>query len=295
MFLSFVNHFPTQGISFLVKSIQSHWHNLVVEIRSVGHFHADVIVGKAVHQRLARRGMFEQHRPRGADEPAVEVAGLLCRECEDTLTALVLLLRRDHMRDFQGFGARTFGVGEHVILRHIHALHEVVCLLEVFFRLATGADDDIHANKSIGHYLTNLLYLMAEQRRVVLPVHEPQHLVASTLQGDVEMWHERSRLGTILDDFVRKQVRLDAGDAVAFDALHLVECLHEVEEGLTCRTSKIADVHPRDDNLLATLLHHLQGLLHQRGNAPVAASSTGNRDGAISTIVVATILHLEEV
>ena len=100
---------------------------------------------------------------------------------------------------------------------------------------------------------------------------------------------------TVLNDFISEQVRFDAGDAVSFDALHPIECLDEVKEGLTCGTSEVTDVHTRDNNLFAPLLHHLLCLLHHRGNTAVAASSTGNRDGAISTVVVATILHLEEV
>ena len=167
-----------------------HVDDLVVEIRSVGHFHTDVVVGEAVHHRLSWRSVLQQDRTCGADEAAVEIVSFLCRESEDTLTALMLLLRRDHMRNLQGFGARTFRVGEHVVLGDINAVHEVVGLLKILFRLATSADDDIHTDEGIGHNGTNLLYLVAKECRIVLAVHEPQHLIASALEGNVEVRHK---------------------------------------------------------------------------------------------------------
>ena len=295
MFLSFVNHFPTQCISFLVKSIQSHWHNLVVEVRLVGHFHTDVVVGKAVHQRLARRGMFEQHRPRGADEPAVEVVSLLRRKSEDTLTALVLFLRRDHMRDFQGFGASPFGVGEDVILGYIDTLHEVIGFLKILLCLATSAYDDIHTDESIGHHGAYLLYLMGEKGCVVLAVHKPQHLIATTLQGDVEMRHESPRLHTVLDDFIGQQVRLDARDAVAFNAVYLVKSLDEIESVLACVFAEVANVHPCDYYLLAATLGHILCLCHQALDGAAAAASACQWNGAVAAVVVTAVLDLEEI
>ena len=77
-----------------------------------------------------------------------------------------------------------------MVLRHINALHEVVGLLKILLRLATSADDDIHTDEGIGHDGTNLLYLVAEECRIVLAVHEPQHLVASALEGNVEVRHK---------------------------------------------------------------------------------------------------------
>ena len=182
-----------------------------------------------------------------------------------------------------------------MILGDIHALHEVVGLLEEFLGLTTRAHNHVHANKSVGHHLANLLYLVAEQGRVVLAVHEFQHLVAATLQGDVKMGHECTRLCTILDDFICQQVGLNARDAVAFNTFHPIECLHQVEEGLTRGASEIAYIDARDDNLLATLLYHFLGLLHQRGDTAIAAASTGNGDGTISTIIITSVLHLQEI
>ena len=95
-----------------------------------------------------------------------------------------------------------------------------------------------------------------------MSVHQPQHLIASALQGDVEVRHEAARTGYVVYQLVRQQVRLDGGDAVALHALHLVERTHQVEEALAGALAEVADVHAGDDNLPSSLGYGLTGLCH---------------------------------
>ena len=109
------------------------------------------------------------------------------------------------------------------------------------------------------------------------------------------MRHKGTRLCHIIDDFIGEQVRLDGRDTVTLDAFHPVERFHQIEERLSGGLAKVADVHPRNDNLLASFFSCLTGLCHNVLDTSVTATSAGKRDGAIGTEVIATILHLQEI
>ena len=97
----------------------------------------------------------------------------------------------------------------------------------------------------------------------VATVHEFEHLVIATLQRDMEVRHEGTRVGTVLDELVVDEVRLQRTDAVALDALHTVEGFDEVEECLAGGFAKLSDVHAGEHNLLAAFACSLFGLLHE--------------------------------
>ena len=56
----------------------------------------------------------------------------------------------------------------------------------------------------------------------------------------------RLELGTRgypVDDFLREEIRLDAGNAVAVDTFHFVKRLQQIQERFSCAASEIAGVH----------------------------------------------------
>lgn len=60
---------------------------------------------------------------------------------------------------FQGLRTRTFGIAEHMKLRHIQPLNEAVCLFKILFRLPTRAYNHVHSDKRVGHHFLYLLHL----------------------------------------------------------------------------------------------------------------------------------------
>ena len=115
------------------------------------------------------------------------------------------------------------------------------------------------------------------------------------LQGYVEVWGKPLRLGYEGDNLVGEQVGLNRGDAVVRDALDLVERADEVEEGLARLFAEVADVHPRDDNLLTPGGSHFASLCGELLDGAAAAPAPGKGYGAVGAEVVAAVLYLEEV
>ena len=128
-----------------------------------------------------------------------------------------------------------------------------------------------------------------------MAAHQAQHRVASTLQRNVEVRHKRTRAGAEVDNLIGEQVGLNRRDTVSLDSLHSIESTDKVDEALPRILAEVADVHPRNHNLLATLGSHLAGLGHKRLNRATAAASTRKRNSAIAAEVVATILYLQEI
>ena len=89
--------------------------------------------------------------------------------------------------------------------------------------------------------------------RVVAAAHQLQHLIAAALKGYVEMGHEGTRMCTKVNNLIGQQIRLNAGNAIAFDALHTVQGTQQVNKGFVRGAAKVARVDPRDDNFLASL------------------------------------------
>ena len=131
--------------------------------------------------------------------------------------------------------------------------------------------------------------------RVVAAAHQLQHFVAAALKRYVEMGHESTRMYTKVNDLIGQQIRLNAGNAIAFDALHTIQGTQQVNKGFARGATKVARVDPRDDNFLASLRRHLLRLLHQRCDGTVARTPPGNGDGAIGAVIVASVLHFKEI
>ena len=109
------------------------------------------------------------------------------------------------------------------------------------------------------------------------------------------MRQETFGAGRELDDLVRQEVRLDGGDAVAFDALHTVQGTDQVEESLTRRLAEVTDVYARDHNLLGPFARRRLRLGDRLRNASVTALATGDRHRAIGAEIVTAVLHLQPI
>ena len=239
--------------------------------------------------------MLEQDGTDGTYIFIIERARVGLAHPQHLLTALVFLLRAYAMGDVEGLGPRALAVAEDVVLTDGQAVHEVQSLAEEFVGLAPHAHDDVDADEGIGHQLAYAHHLLFEECRVVAPVHQSQHLVAARLQGHMEVWHEGAARGTELQYLVGQQVGFDAADAIAFDALHPVQCAYEVGKRLPRGASEVADVHARQHDFLSALPGNVLGLCHQRGHRAVAATSPCEGYGAIGAEIVAPVLHLQEV
>ena len=241
--------------------------------------------------------VLQEHGPYGLAVPIYIIIGmeLLLRKLKQEIAPPVLLLCRHHMRNLQGHGARPFAVTEHMQLRDRQRAQEVEGLVEEFLRLSSGSHNHIHPDEGIWHQFLDALYLVTEECRVVPSVHESQHLVTSALQGDVEMRHEGTALCAEGNDLIRQQIGFYAADAIPLNALHTVQFAYQIQEGLSRCLSEVPDVDSRDDDFMSSPRSHLPGLFHQHGNASVAAPSPRYGYGAVGTVVITSILYLEEV
>ena len=199
------------------------------------------------------------------------------------------------MINLQSLSARTFGITEHMKLGHIQAFQKLVCLIEIVFRLTTGTHNHIHPNEGMWHHFLDLLNLVSKQGGIVTTAHQFQHFIASALQRDMEMRHERTGLRYILDNFIGQQIRFDGRDTITLDAFHLVECLDQIEEGLTSGLSEVTDVHPCNHDFLSTFGCCLTGLCYDVFDFSITAPSTGKRDGTIRTEIITSVLYLQEI
>ncbi len=92
-----------------------------------------------------------------------------------------------------------------------------------------------------------------------------------------------------------QKIWFQTGDTITLDTFHLVHRLHKVEETLMGGLSEVTDVHTGNHDFLTAFSCRLLTLSHQRLDAWVAGVATGERNGAIGAVVVAAILHLQEI
>ena len=213
--------------------------------------------------RLATGRLLEKHLRLLSDVAGIERLRLFVREHQQPVRTLLLVLLAHHVGNPEGCRSRTLRIREHMQLRHVQSLQEVVAFLEALRCLAAASHHHVHADEGIRHQRLDQLYLMREERLVITAVHQPQHLVAPALQRDMEMRHEGTALRTIGNQLVRQQVRLYRRNTVAAHALHLVERLHQIRKRLPRRLAEVADVHARQHNLLTPFRSRLLRLFHQ--------------------------------
>ena len=148
-------------------------------------------------------------------------------------------------------------------LCHGQAVEKFVAVLEILRSLAAAAHHHVDTDEGVGHEFLDEMDLMGEDITGVATVHELEHLVIATLQRDMEVRHEGTRVGTVLDELVVDEVGFQRTDAIALYALHTVEGFDQVEERLAGGLAKLSDVHACEHNLLAAFACRLFGLFHE--------------------------------
>ena len=171
---------------------------------------------------------------------------------------------------------------------------EVVGRAEILLRLTGETDDHVDADEGVGHQRAYGGDPVGEARRGITAAHQPQDLVRTALQGDVEMMLEFRRSGAEGDDLVRQKVRFDGGDAVTLDPVHAVQRPQQVDELLARRPAEIPRVDARQDDLLLSGRRDPARLGDQIGDRHVPAAAASVVDRTVCALVVAAVLHLEE-
>ena len=156
--------------------------------------------------RPATGSLLEQHLCLLANVTSIESLRLLIRQVEQQLRSLLLVMVAHNIWNLQGHRARTLRVRKHVKLGHVQRLQELIGLLKALGRFTPAPYHHINANESIGHLFLDAVNLIAEQAAVVMAVHQLQHRVAATLQGNMEMRHEGTAMGTIVYQLVCEQI-----------------------------------------------------------------------------------------
>ena len=174
-------------------------------------------------------------------------------------------------------------------------LQELIAFFKTLRSFAATAHHHIDTDKRIRHFLLDKIHLVGEERLVVTAVHQLEHLIASALQRNVEMRHKGTALGTILYEIIITEIRLQTRDAVTLDSFYLIHRLDKVDESLVGSLTEIADIHTGNDDFLTAFSSRLLTLSHKRLDARVARIASGKRNGAIGAIIVAAVLHLQEI
>ena len=128
-----------------------------------------------------------------------------------------------------------------------------------------------------------------------MTVHQSQYRIATTLQGYMVMGHESTAMGAIVDELITQQVGFQTTDAITLNTLYGIQCLHQVNEPLSCRLTEITDIDTRQDNLLATLTSCFLCLCHQGGDTGITAETAGIGYRAVCAEIVTTVLYFQEI
>ena len=244
---------------------------------------------------LASWRLFEENLSLSTDVLGIEFLRLLIAQLQQSLGALLLLLLVNHIRNLQGSRARTLRIREDVKLGNRQTLQELIAFFKTLRSFAATAHHHINTDKRIRHFLLDKIHLVGKKRLVVTAVHQLEHLIASALQRNVEMRHKGTALGTILYEIIITEIRLQTRDAVTLDSFYLIHRLDKVDESLVGSLTEISDIHTGNDDFLTAFSSRLLTLSHKRLDARVARIASGKWNGAIGAIIVAAVLHLQEI
>ena len=244
---------------------------------------------------LASWRLLEENLCLCTDVLGIEFLRLLIAQLQQSLGALLLLLLVNHIRNLQGSRARTLRIREDVKLGNRQTLQELIAFFKTLRSFAATAHHHIDTDKRIRHFLLDKIHLVGKERLVVTAVHQLEHLIASALQRNVEMRHKGTALGTILYEIIITEIRLQTRDAVTLDSFYLIHRLDKVDESLVGSLTEITDIHTGNDDFLTAFSSRLLTLSHKRLDARVARIASGKWNGAIGAIIIAAVLHLQEI
>ena len=178
--------------------------------------------------------------------------------------------------------------------RRCKTVQEIVCTPELRIVLAGKSDDHVDTDEGIGHRLPYAGDPLGILGRRITPPHQTENPVRTALERYMEVMLKLGRGRAECYDLVGQQIRLYARYPVSFDALHCVQCAQQLDETLARRTSEIARIDTRDDDLPLSAGRYLARLRDYIGNRYVAAPATRIVYRAVRALVVAAVLNLQE-
>ncbi len=228
---------------------------------------------------------------------------LLAQDSEHLVAALAFGHRHGAVH-VGGRGVGALGVSENVEIGYVELLHEFVGLQKILLRFTGEADDEVDADAGVRHHLPDVGYALGVELPAVAALHLRQLLVVARLQRHVKVRREALTASDEVDQLVRAQVGLNAGNAEAGDAVDVVQGAGEIaEERFLARAlplddgspvAEVADVDTGQDDLFNAPRGDGFGVADDLLHGGAAALAAGQRDGAEGAFVVAAILDLEE-
>lgn len=103
---------------------------------------------------------------------------------------------------FQSLRTRTLGIGENMQLGDVETVDKLGRLVEKRIGLSAHTDNEVDSDESVGHDLFDMFDTSREELRVVASAHKAENLIATRLQGYVEVGGEMFRCGDEIDNFV---------------------------------------------------------------------------------------------
>ena len=225
----------------------------------------------------------------------IEIDTLLLAHFEQSLAAQLLVSIAYNIRNTQGSSTWTLTVREDMKLSNINTIEEIVALFKTLWSLATTSHHNVYTNKSIGHTLLDQCYLACKQSLIITAVHKTQHLIAATLQWDMEVRHESTTLCTEVNELICQKIGLHTADTITFNAINTIKSLNKIDKAFAGSLAKVTNIYTSKHYLLATFSCRLFCLCYQRTDCRVARIASCVRYSTVSAIVVAAILHLKEI
>ena len=183
-----------------------------------------------------------------------------------------------------------------MIARHVKRLGESETFLPFLLCLSTRSGDYIHSYKSIWNEGADCGDTVCKKGCIVTTVHQFQNLVASGLEGNMEMRHEGACVRRNPSYYLFGQkIRFDRGDSVTLYPFDFIETAEKVEETLPVVTTIFTYIYAGDDNLLPPLGGHISSHPHEFISISRTGASAGEGDGAVSAEIITPILHLQEI
>ena len=177
--------------------------------------------------RVASCRTFDQHALHGADHAPADRARLFVQLRLQPLEACLLLGVRDVVGQRGGWRAGTLAVDETEALVETHLAHEGERALEIFFRLAGEADDEVGRQADVGSDFAQLAQFLLVLEHRVAALHQREHAVRAALHRQVQEIRELRHVAIRIDQAVAELDRMRGREADALDARN---CRDEVDQ-----------------------------------------------------------------
>ena len=179
--------------------------------------------------------------------------------------------------------------------RNVERSNKFLRIFKNFVSFPSHTRNQVHPDKRIGNLTADFGNLVGKQLAVVMTAHQLEHGVAARLQRNMEMRHKALRPRNERNDFIGQQVGFNRRNAVAFNAFHLIESLYQIKESFIGSLTEVTDIDAGNHDFLTAFGCRSACLLHKVGNTAATATATCPGNSTIAAIVVAAVLHFQEI